>query len=1037
MKFIQYLKDFTKPLFNTRAAGVYILLFALAIGGATFVENDFGTSAAQKIIFKSWWFELLLVLFSITILVNVFKFRMIEQKKWSLLIFHVSIVLILIGAGVTRYFSYEGIMHIREGKDADSFLSSETFIQFQVSSDGKYYEFDEPVLFAALGRNKFDESYKIGNNLINVKLNKAIPNPKQQVEKLETGIPTIKIVIGGEGGRQEYYLKQGEKNFINGLNFNFTKEIFPDAFNIMIKNDSLLFMSGNVFTQMTMATKQLDTLVPTGEPFPLKLRSLYSDGQNNFVIGDYFMGGEMKIVSEKPKMESESVMALALTVTINGKSSEQYLYGQKGVQGNPIVRQEGDFQVAISYGSKPIRLPFKIALKDFIMERYPGTNSAASYASEVKLIDPRNNEKLDYRIFMNNILDYDGYRFFQSSYDQDEGGTYLSVNHDFWGTWISYIGYALLTLGMMITLLSKKTRFYQLSQQIKALRAKRSGIMMILFLFGFSAANAQTEIGASTSSVTAEHAKLFSRVVVQDINGRMKPMHTMDRELMRKISGSESYNGMNADQVILTMFSMKEDWIAMPIIKIGPHTQKLLHTEAKLVSYKDFFDDAGSYRIIEEVSKANDAKPVDRGTLEKELLKVDERVNIVGMIFTGSIFRIIPIANDPNNTWAAGGEHQHENADASPASKLAESFFTHYESALHEAIHSNDYTLADKLLIELSAYQLRNSVSVIPNASQMSAEIILNNLDVFGRLSLFYLFLGLALLVLLFLSVFKPNASLNKVFYILFALVIFGFTFHTLGLGLRWYISGRAPWSNGYESLIYIAWTTTLAGLIFTRKSIGGITATMVLASTVLLIAKLSYLDPEITPLVPVLNSYWLTIHVSLEAGSYGFLMLGAIIGLINLLLMMFMTEKNKERMSEIITEMSYISEMTLIGGIMMLSVGTYLGGVWANESWGRYWGWDAKETWALVSILVYAFILHMRIIPKMKGFYIYNVATLFGLSSVIMTYFGVNYYLSGLHSYAAGDPIPVPGWVYITITSFVIISVVAYIQKKRLKMNL
>ena len=149
------------------------------------------------------------------------------------------------------------------------------------------------------------------------------------------------------------------------------------------------------------------------------------------------------------------------------------------------------------------------------------------------------------------------------------------------------------------------------------------------------------------------------------------------------------------------------------------------------------------------------------------------------------------------------------------------------------------------------------------------------------------------------------------------------------------------------------------------------------------------------------------------------------------------MTEKNKERMSEIITEMSYISEMTLIGGIMMLSVGTYLGGVWANESWGRYWGWDAKETWALVSILVYAFILHMRIIPKMKGFYIYNVATLFGLSSVIMTYFGVNYYLSGLHSYAAGDPIPVPGWVYITITSFVIISVVAYIQKKRLKMNL
>jgi len=261
--------------------------------------------------------------------------------------------------------------------------------------------------------------------------------------------------------------------------------------------------------------------------------------------------------------------------------------------------------------------------------------------------------------------------------------------------------------------------------------------------------------------------------------------------------------------------------------------------------------------------------------------------------------------------------------------------------------------------------------------------------------------------------------------------------FHTIVLALRWYISGRAPWSNGYESLIYIAWTTTLAGLIFTRKSIGGVTATMILAATVLLIAKLSYLDPEITPLVPVLNSYWLTIHVSLEAGSYGFLMLGAIIGLINLMLMAFLREKNKQRITGIVTEMSYISEMTIIGGLTMLSVGTYLGGVWANESWGRYWGWDAKETWALVSILVYAFILHMRIIPKLNGLYLYNVATLFGLSSVVMTYFGVNYYLSGLHSYAAGDPVPVPTWVYVTVVCFVIISIVAYFRKKSLKLKL
>jgi cytochrome c-type biogenesis protein CcsB len=314
----------------------------------------------------------------------------------------------------------------------------------------------------------------------------------------------------------------------------------------------------------------------------------------------------------------------------------------------------------------------------------------------------------------------------------------------------------------------------------------------------------------------------------------------------------------------------------------------------------------------------------------------------------------------------------------------------------------------------------------------LSAEILLNKLNVFSRLAGFYALLGIVFLFFLFLSVFKPTINLKKVYLVLFSLVILGFVLHTIGLGLRWYVSGRAPWSNGYESMIYIAWTSTLAGVLFTRKSFGGLAATMVLAATILLVSMLSFLDPEITPLVPVLKSYWLTIHVSLEAGSYGFLMLGAIIGLINLILMMFLKDSNKKRIKRIVQEMSYISELTLIGGLFMVSVGTYLGGVWANESWGRYWGWDAKETWALVTILVYAFILHMRLIPKLKGLFAYNVATTFGLASVIMTYYGVNYYLSGLHSYATGDPIPVPSWVYIVVVSIIGISLIAYFKKRK-----
>jgi len=242
---------------------------------------------------------------------------------------------------------------------------------------------------------------------------------------------------------------------------------------------------------------------------------------------------------------------------------------------------------------------------------------------------------------------------------------------------------------------------------------------------------------------------------------------------------------------------------------------------------------------------------------------------------------------------------------------------------------------------------------------------------------------------------------------------VVSFIVHTIGLGLRWYVSERAPWSNGYESMIYIAWTAVLAGLIFNRKSMGAMSATFILSGITLFIAHLSFLNPEITPLVPVLKSYWLTIHVSLEAGSYGFLLLGGIIGYLNLLIYATANLKSKEKSYQTIEQLTKLSEITITGGLIMLSIGTYLGGVWANESWGRYWGWDAKETWALVSVLVYAFILHMRFIPKFRGNFAFNVASIVGFASVLMTYYGVNYYLSGLHSYAAGDPVPIPQWVY------------------------
>ena len=1035
MKFLKSISKYILLIFNTRAAGLYILLFASAIAVATFIENDFGTSAAQKIIFKAWWFELLLLLFSITIVVNIFKFRMIQQKKWSLLLFHSAIIIILLGAGVTRYFGFEGMMHIRENDASNSFLSSNSYLKFNVSKGDQTYDFDEPVLFASLGNNNWHESYLVDGDLIDFKVKEFIPNPEQVLSNSIDGIPTLKIVVAGLNGRESYFISKGQTKRIRNIVYNFKDAPIADAINVAYSNDSLLFKTNKPLVQMVMATQQKDTIYPSNRYSELKLRSLYSDGVNNFVCSEFNEKSSVTIESENPKVKSESVTALKMDVSVNGKIKETIVYGSRGNPGRPEGLQFDNVNIAVSYGSKDVYLPFSIQLKKFIMDKYPGTNSASSYASEVVLLDAGKDVKRDFKIFMNNILNYEGYRFFQSSFDKDEKGTYLSVNHDYWGTLISYIGYALLTIGLLLTFFSKNTRFYKVLQNIKKSRLKSSTFIGLLLLsFSSPGVFAQSQVNDVhiTHAVSKEHANSFGELIVQDFKGRMKPVHTLSRELMRKISRKESFDGLSADQIMLSMLVNSHVWNDVKLIKLGKHEDilKQLNVTSNYASYKDFFDERGDYKLRNEVRRVHDLNPKDRGVYEKELLKIDERLNILSMVFSGSLLKVVPVANDVNNTWLS----KHTHGNDSHEGHIASNFFNAYEAALKKAIQTNNYFEADKLLNELKAFQIKNGGSVMPSSTKINAEIFLNNFNVFNRLAAFYFMLGITFLCFLFLSVFKPNIKLKTIYKILFALVVIGFTLHTIGLGLRWYISGRAPWSNGYESMIYIAWTTTLAGVIFTRKSFGGLAATMVLAATILLVSMMSFLDPEITPLVPVLKSYWLTIHVSLEAGSYGFLMLGAIIGLLNLILLIFANTSNKDRVKRIVTEMSNISELTIFGGLVMVSIGTYLGGVWANESWGRYWGWDAKETWALVTILVYTFILHMRIIPKLTGLFVYNVSTIFGLATVIMTYYGVNYYLSGLHSYATGDPVPIPKWVYIVVVFIIIITVLAYFKKRKYK---
>ena len=289
------------------------------------------------------------------------------------------------------------------------------------------------------------------------------------------------------------------------------------------------------------------------------------------------------------------------------------------------------------------------------------------------------------------------------------------------------------------------------------------------------------------------------------------------------------------------------------------------------------------------------------------------------------------------------------------------------------------------------------------------------------------------LLALAFGRLFKDSKALSRTVNFILALISIAAFLQMFGLGVRWYISGHEPWSNWYDAVMFISWIGVMSGLLLYRNSNAFIPAAGCLIAVILMgfAHGGSQMNPQITPLVPVLKSYWLMIHVAIITSSYGFFGLSALLGTVVLLLYIIDHKKISAKVKASVVELSIVNEMSLTVGIFLLTVGTFLGGIWAYESWGRYWSWDPKETWAFISVIVYAFVLHLRLIPGLRGKYLFNLLSLLAFSVIIMTYFGVNYYLTGLHSYAQGDPVPIPGWVYITVTIVALMAIVSYKRYK------
>ncbi|WP_340199038.1 cytochrome c biogenesis protein CcsA [Ascidiimonas sp. W6] len=1047
-----------KIFFSTKLMAFLFVSFAVAMGIGTFVENEYSTETARIWIYNAWWFETIMVFFVINFSGNIFRYRLYKKEKWAVLTIHLSFILILLGAFVTRYISYEGMMPIREGETENVFYSQETYLTVfadgEINGEPRRKVLKDKILVTPEGMDAslpWDSEF---NGLpFSVSYKGFLAHAKEGLIPDENGLEYLKIVEAGDGSRHDHYLKSGEVASIHNVLFALNKPT-PGAININTK-DSIYTLESPFEGDFMRMADQFKGAVVKDSVQPLMLRSLYNTAGMQFVMPEPVIKGRYDVVQIPLNEQTENDLdALIVEIAAGNEKQEVKLLGGQGTASEPKQVKMEVLDFYLTYGSERKELPFAIKLNDFIAEKYPGTERGySSYMSKVTVEDERS---FDYDIFMNHVLDHQGYRFFQASFSPDEKGTVLSVNHDFWGTWITYIGYFLLYIGLLGIMFYGKTRFKDLAKSLEKVKAKKAALSVItLLMFTFNVAGqdvqehsegdghdhksetslpTKEEVAAvlKRTLVSKEHAEKFGTLVIQDDGGRMKPLHTFASELVRKISKQNTYNDMDAVQVFLSMIQSPSAWYNVDFIYITKKNDSIrkiigVPNGQKFVKATDFFDNSGNYKLAPYLESAYATNTPNQ--FQKGFREFDLKLGLLNRAFSGEILKIYPLPDNENNKWISAVEYKggkYPIQDSLYANFIDKSL-RFYLMSLQRSKAMGDYNTSNKLVDAFKQNQLKIGAEVMPSENKIKAEILYNKVNIFEMLLVWFMVIGIVMFLAIIAQIFKDVKVIRWLIVACKIGIVLLFLAHTAGLAFRWYISGHAPWSDAYESVIYVAWATMAMGLAFGRKSDLTIASTAFVTSIILFGAHMNWLDPSIANLQPVLNSYWLMIHVSVIVGSYGPFTLGMILGITVLLLMLLTTKKNKVKMELNIKELTIINELALTVGLIMLTIGNFLGGQWANESWGRYWGWDPKETWALISIMVYAFVVHMRLVPGLRNRWLFNFMSIVAFASIMMTYFGVNFYLSGLHSYASGDKVITPSFVWYSVAFVITLGAFSY----------
>lgn len=1074
-----------------------MFFYALSCAVATFIENDYGTIAARAIVYNSWWFALLHIYLIVALIASFIHYRSLPRKKYASALLHLSFIIIIIGAGITRYFGKEGMFIISENQKADFYYSSENYINISAIDENwqkaqpQFVSADISVYGTFFAKPKINEVVEIfGKPLHIVSKDIALtpPNPQEENLKNREMLLTLEVsyngdtqeitLLGGLGGSNEHRILRVE---IGGMKFGFhwgAKKVDLPFQIRLLEFEKKTYAGTENPSSYASQIEVLDKNDKILFPFRIYMNHTLDFGGYRFYQSNYYFDDEtnsytsvLSVNNDPGKIPTYIGYALLILAGLlvlfdkNGRfrTLAKYLHNAES------STQSSDF-------SSPKESRAKDRVKSSVDSVVNSNVDLKIDSKAISKTDSKANSKTKSKV--DSKTDSTSTKRGRPKKMQETNQAEKNTNKTTKKSTLksSIIGIALASLTLIATTQntiadSSKTQNIQTHSSSK--QATQSGTqstsqapqnphpnMQDMSLPSVDSLNFSPTLEKALNDArispyllkdediqerqnllktnASEFQARFGKIQVQDFAGRIKPFDTIAMEFVHKIHKKDGFSGLSNVEVLLGIIAFPNDWMRVKFIATDtPRLREILGTpkDKKYVSWLDIYDsNLGESKLHNYLAETSRIPASEHSKFDKDVIAVSERFEIFTNTQNLLTLRIFP--DRESKRWFSPSElmvlymQKMLNEEQSKLFEVQASMINMLQFSVLEGTITNSWKNANIALKAIESYQESNGGSDYLSQSQVEWEVALNHYNIFEKLIFPYMILGFAGFIVVLVFIVRDRALPKWLYYGIFgALGVFVLA-HSFGLILRWYVAGHAPWSDAYESMLYIAWASGIAGVVFFRRYILALCASSFLSGISLFVAHAGFMNPQITNLVPVLKSYWLNIHVSVITAGYGFLGLCFMLGVFSLVLFLLRSER-RVNIDKAIFSVGAINEMSMILGILFLTIGNFLGAVWANESWGRYWGWDPKETWALISIGIYAIVLHLRFMGFANMTFVFASASVLAFYSILMTYFGVNYFLSGKHSYASGDPIVLQWYVYAFVLGTIALIVFAFFRRK------